>query len=225
MRLLLIEDSRHLVATMRRGLVRAGFDVDSATDGETGLRMARSRAYDVVVLDLMLPELPGLEVLRRLREGEHSVHVLVLTALDTVEQRVRGLQCGADDYLVKPFDFDELVARIQALTRRKYGKKATRIVVGPLEVDTTSRSARCGDAPISLTNREYRLLEYLAFRSGELVTRVEIQEHLYGSGTAPLSNVVDSAICALRAKLRKSCSAPLIRTRPRQGYVLTSELP
>ncbi|MCZ6598056.1 MAG: response regulator transcription factor [Planctomycetota bacterium] len=225
MRILLIEDSRKLLDSLRLGLTKSGYEVDTAADGETGLRMARGGAYDVVVLDLMLPGLPGLDVLRRLRENGSDVHVLVLTALDAVEDRVRGLRAGADDYLAKPFSFDELLARLQALTRRQFGVKTPLLRIGDLEIDTAGRVVRRGAAMVSLTHREYRLLEYLAFRRGETVSRMEIEEHLYGTRSMPLSNVVDSAICSIRTKLKRHGEMPLIHTRPRLGYVLSEEAP
>ncbi len=225
MRILLIEDSRKLLASLRLGLTRSGYEVDTAADGETGLRMARGGAYDVVVLDLMLPGLPGIDVLRSLREIGSDVHVLILTALDSVEDRVRGLRAGADDYLAKPFSFDELIARLQALTRRQFGIKTPVVRVADLEIDTAGRVVRRGDRTVSLTHREYRLLEFLAFRRGETVSRMEIEEHLYGTRSMPLSNVVDSAICSIRNKLKRHGEDPLIHTRPRLGYVLSEEAP
>ena len=225
MRILLIEDSRNLLDSLRLGLTKSGYEVNTAADGETGLRMALAGAYDVIVLDLLLPGLHGLEVLRRLRELGSEVHVLILTALDDVEDRVKGLQAGADDYLAKPFSFDELLARLQALTRRRFGSKAPVIQIGDLEVDTVGRIVRRGGETLSLTHREYRLLEFLAFRGGETVSRMEIEEHLYGSRSLPLSNVVDSAICSIRGKLKEHGDAPLIHTRPRLGYVLSEEAP
>ena len=225
MRVLLIEDSLKLVASLRMGLTRSGFEVDTATDGATGLRMASGGSYDALVLDLMLPELHGLEVLRRLRAAGSDVHILILTAMDAVEDRVRGLQEGADDYLVKPFAFDELLARLQALTRRRYGSKTPCIRVADLEIDTAARTVRRGEETLSLTHREYRLLEFLALRRGDTVSREEIEEHLYGTRSMPLSNVVDSAICSIRGKLKRLGDTPLIHTRPRLGYVLSEEAP
>jgi len=222
MRILLVEDSNHLAQSLRVGLSRLGFSVAVATEGESGARMAIGGNFDAVILDLMLPGVPGLEILRRLRDSGSEVHVLVLTALGTVEDRVRGLQAGADDYLGKPFALEELVARLQALGRRRTGRKSPVLRVADLEIDTTGRNVTRNGAPIALTNREYRMLEYLALRGGETVTREEMEEHLYGSRSLPLSNVVDSAICSLRAKLRPHGSAPLILTRPRLGYVLTA---
>ena len=222
-RILIIEDSAKLVDSLRLGLTHSGYEVATARNGELGLRLALASKWDLVVLDLMLPGLAGQEVLARLRRAGSDVHVLILTALGDVEERVRGLKAGADDFLAKPFSFDELVARIQALTRRKFGHKAPVITIGDLEIDTVARSVRRGGAALVLTHREYRLLEFLAFREGHAVTRVEIEEHLYGSRNLPLSNVVDAAVCNLRAKLKKHGTAPLLHTRPRVGYVLSSE--
>jgi two-component system OmpR family response regulator len=225
MRILLIEDSPKLVESLRLLLTRSGYEVAAARNGELGLRMAQATLWDLIVLDLMLPELSGQEVLARLRRAGSDVHVLILTALGDVEERVRGLKAGADDYLTKPFSFDELLARVQALTRRKFGHKAPVIRIGDLEVDTVARAVRRAGALLALTHREYRLLEFLAFREGHAVTRVEIEEHLYGSRNLPLSNVVDAAVCNLRAKLKEHGSAPLLHTRPRIGYVLSAEVP
>jgi DNA-binding response OmpR family regulator len=225
MRILLIEDSKKLLDSLRLGLTKSGYEVATAPNGELGLQMAQAGAYEVIVLDLMLPGLSGLELLKRLRETGNGVHVLILTALDAVADRVRGLQAGADDYLVKPFSFEELLARLQALRRRKYGAKSPQISVGGLEIDTAARRVRLGAAEIALTHREYRLLEYLALRRGEVVSRGEIEEHLYGSSALPLSNVVESTICSIRSKLKEQGAASVIQTRPRQGYVLGEGLP
>jgi len=224
-RILLIEDSAKLTDSLRLGLTKSGFDVATAADGELGLRMAQRGGYDVVVLDLMLPKLHGLELLQALRATGDAVHVLILTAMDAVEDRVRGLKAGADDYLVKPFSFDELLARLQALVRRKYGTKQTQIEVGDLVLDTAEHLARCGATDLSLTHREYRLLEFLVFRRDRTVTREEIERHLYGSAGVAMSNVVDSAICSIRGKLKKAGGRALIHTRPRLGYVLAEEAP
>ncbi len=225
MRILLIEDSPTLLDSLRLGLTRSGYEVASAADGALGLRMALGGSWDIVVLDLMLPSLSGHEILERLRAAGSNANVLILTALGAVEDRVRGLQAGADDYLGKPFSFDEFLARVQALTRRRFGRKTPVIRIRDLEIDTVGRIVRRNGALVSLTHREYRLLELLAFREGETVTRMEIEEHLYGSRSLPLSNTIDSAVCNIRGKLKEHGAAPLIHTRPRIGYVLCAEPP
>ncbi|NOT31319.1 MAG: response regulator transcription factor [Planctomycetes bacterium] len=225
MRILLIEDSKKLVDSLRQELTRSGFEVGSAANGELGLRLALGGTWDLVVLDLMLPDLSGHEVLRQMRAQGCQAYVLILTALGAVEERVRGLQAGADDYLGKPFSFDELLARVQALTRRKHGQRSPVIRIADLEIDTAGRIVRRNGAVVSLTNREYRLLELLALRNGDTVSRMEIEEHLHGSRSLPLSNVVDSAVCNIRAKLKEHGAAALIHTRPRLGYVLSAEAP
>jgi DNA-binding response OmpR family regulator len=214
-RLLLIEDSKRLLSSLVRGLRKAGYSVDATGDGREGLWSAESTDYDVIVLDLMLPSMDGLTLLQRLRK-QKDTHVLILTAKDTLEDRVRGLQMGADDYLIKPFAFEELLARVQALCRRSYRRKNPSLVIGPLEIDLAKKSARCDGEPLELSSREFMLLEYLAMRRGELVTRPEIERHIYDELVEPMSNVVDSAICVLRKKIRH----PLIQTRRGLGYVL-----
>lgn len=218
MRLLLIEDSARLQRAVAVALRRTGYAVDAASDGEEGLWLATSNTYDAIILDLMLPKMDGLTVLRKLRESGRDTHVLILTALDAVPDRVEGLRAGADDYLVKPFALEELQARVDALCRRAYGVKRAVLRVGPLALDTASRQASVDGAGLDLSPREFALLEYLARREGEVVTRTEIEAHIYDEHVDPLSNVVDSAICLLRKKL----GAPLIQTRRGQGYVLSA---
>jgi DNA-binding response OmpR family regulator len=224
-RLLLVEDSQRLQRSLGLGLRRLGYAVDVAGDGEEGLRLAENDEYDVIILDLMLPRLDGLSVLKRLRDAGGDAHVLILTARDTVDDRVRGLQAGADDFLVKPFAFAELVARVQALVRRRHGTKNPRVVVGPLEIDTAARRvARDGDA-LTLTPREYALLEYLAAHPGQVVTRDEIEAHLYDGRIELASNAVDSAVCALRRRLDVPGRPSFIETRRGLGYVLREPPP
>ncbi len=220
MRLLLIEDSARLQRSLGLGLRRAGYALDAATDGNEGLTLAQSHAYDVIILDLMLPGLDGMSVLRRLRADGGDAHVLILTARDTLDDRVAGLRAGADDVLIKPFAFEELLARIEALVRRRHGQKNPKIVIGELEIDTAARRvARAGQA-ITLAPREYALLEYLAARRGEVVTRSEIEEHLYDGRAELASNAVDSAVCALRRRIDADDGPSLIETRRGHGYVL-----
>jgi DNA-binding response OmpR family regulator len=220
MRVLLVEDSARLQQSITAALRRSGYAVDSGADGEDGLWQAESNDYDAIVLDLMLPKIDGLEVLRRLRAKGKMTPVLLLTAKDTVDDRVRGLNEGADDYLVKPFALEELLARVQALCRRKYSVKATRLEFGDLTIDTAAKKVWRAQQLIELTSREYSLLEYLANRKGAVVSRAEIEEHIYDGLVDPMSNVVDSAICILRRKLADPNPAPLIHTRRGQGYVL-----
>lgn len=216
MRLLLVEDSPRLQRSVTTALRQSGYAVDVAGDGEDGLWRASSHDYDAIVLDIMLPKLDGLTVLRRLREAGRNTHVLLLTARDTVPDRVTGLQSGADDYLVKPFALEELLARVAALCRRGYGAKQAGITIGELRLDSAARQATFAGERLDLTPREFALLEYLARRRGEVVSRADIEAHIYDELVDPMSNVVDSAICTLRKKL----AAPLIRTRRGQGYVL-----
>ena len=220
MRILLVEDSKLLQRSVGTGLRKAGYAVDVTGDGAEGLWYAESNQYDVIILDLMLPGLDGLTLLRRLRAHGKDTHVLVLTAKDTVADRVRGLQTGADDYLIKPFAFEELLARVQALCRRGYGQKKSRLRIGDLEIDMAARTVKRAGDVIDLTAREYRLLEYLALRRGEVVSRSEIEEHIYGDSVDPLSNVVDSAICMLRRKITLPGGTSLIVTKRGLGYVM-----
>ncbi len=219
MRLLLVEDSERLRRYLAKGLRQAGYAVDVAGDGEQGLWLAMENDYDVIILDRMLPKLDGIAVLRRLREAGRNTHVLILTAKDTVPDRVFGLEQGADDYLVKPFAFEELLARVQALARRKYGITSHSITVGELTIDMARRVVTHGHDEITLRPREYALLELLAVRQGEVVTRSEIEQHIYDETAEPMSNVVNAAVCILRKKL-DAAGGPSIRTRRGMGYVL-----
>jgi DNA-binding response OmpR family regulator len=223
MRLLLVEDYAPLRRSLEQGLREADFAVDASGDGEEGLWYATANAYDAIVLDLMLPKLDGLTVLKRLRDAGGQAPVLILTARDGVDDRVRGLDLGADDYLAKPFAFPELLARVRALTRRAYARKEPVIRVGPLTLDTNARSVQVAGETVALTAREYALLELLARRAGELVTRGDIIEHCYDFAADSLSNVVDVYIGYLRRKLERPGQARLIHTRRGQGYLLAAE--
>jgi DNA-binding response OmpR family regulator len=220
MRVLLVEDSVRLQQSVGTALRRSGYAVDVAGDGEEGLWHAMSNDYDAVVMDIMLPKQDGLEVLRRLRAEGRQTPVLLLTAKDTVGDRVRGLNQGADDYLIKPFALEELLARVQVLCRRKYHIADTRIVIDDLVIDTLAKRVKRAGRGLELTSREYALIEYLASRRGAVVSRAEIEEHIYDGLVDPMSNVVDSAICIVRRKLSVGGSRPLIHTRRGQGYVL-----
>lgn len=223
MRLLLVEDYDPLRRSVAQGLREAGFAVDAVADGEDALRRAGATEYDVVVLDLMLPQVDGLTVLRNLRARKHPARVLILTAKDVVSDRVAGLDAGADDYLVKPFAFEELLARVKALVRRRYTEGATAIRVGDLLIDLGARRAERGGNSLDLTAREYALLEFLALRAGQVVSRDEIWEHTYDFAASPGSNVVDVYIGHLRRKLEEHGRPRLIHTRRGMGYVLEEQ--
>ena len=219
MRVLFVEDSNSLRTSVRRALRHAGFAVDLAADGEAGLDAAEMNDYDALILDIMLPKLNGLTLLRRLRAAGKTTHVLLLTARDTVADRVVGLRQGADDYLVKPFALEELLARVEALCRRAYGAKDTQLRIGPLAFDFAARRVQRDGADVELTAREWRLLEYLARRRGQVVPRMEIEAHIYDECVEPMSNVVDAAVYALRRKI----GTEMIHTRRGLGYVLEAE--
>ncbi len=227
MRILIVEDSAVLRDSLAQGLREAGFAVDAVGDGKRGLLHAQTTDYDVIVLDWMLPEMDGAAVLSRLRARGVASAVLMLTARDAVDDRVLGLSTGADDYLVKPFAFKELVARIRALARRRHAVAATMVRVGPLVIDTSARMARVGarseaggGVMVELTPREYALLEYLAMRVGKPVGRAELEEHLYDDRSPVFSNAIDSAVAGLRGKLEAAGCPALIHTRRKVGYVL-----
>ena len=220
MRILLVEDQLPLVKALRQGLEEEGFAVDTATDGEEADVKARTTPYDVIVLDIMLPKVDGLTLLKRWRAGGIETHVLMLTAKGTLSDRVAGLDSGADDYLGKPFELDELLARIRALIRRGHQKKDPMIRVHDLSLDTSARAVARGGKKIPLTPREYALLEFLAFHAGSVVTRTMIWEHLYDEYDENTSNVVDVYIRYLRNKIDKGFEMPLILTKWGEGYML-----
>ena len=223
MRVLLIEDFELLRDSVAHGLREAGYAVDAAADGEEGLWYARSNPYDVLILDLMLPKLDGLTLLRKLRDKNAQTHVLILTARDAPEDRVRGLDLGADDYVVKPFVFAELLARVRALVRRRYQVKSPVIRVADLEVDTSARRVRRAGHTVELSPREYVFLEFLAIRAGQVVTRTDIWDHLYDFNSETDSNVVEVFIAHLRKKIERVGLPRLIHTRRGHGYVLAEE--
>jgi DNA-binding response OmpR family regulator len=223
MRVLLIEDYRPLQTSLTKGLREAGFAVDVTGDGREGLWYAKSNDYDVIILDLMLPGLDGLSILSKLRAEGRQNHVLILTAKDTLQDKVKGLNLGADDYLVKPFAFEELLARLRALVRRSYAKKNPNIEVGDLRIELTSQRVWRGKEEINLTPREYALLEYLAMHTGEMISRTDIWEHVYEFGSSASSNVVDVYIGYLRGKIERPNKPALINTVRGRGYVLGAQ--
>jgi len=220
MRVLLIEDYQPLRRSLEQGLREAGFSVDASADGEEGLWYAVTNAYDAIILDLMLPKLDGLTVLERLRSAGNRTPVMILTARDSVDDRVRGLDRGADDYLTKPFALAELLARLRVMVRRGYTRPETVLNIGYLTLDTAARSVAVAGEAVPLTAKEYALLELLARRSGELVTRQDIIEHCYDFAAEAGSNVIDVYIGYLRRKLEHPDRPRLIHTRRGQGYLL-----
>jgi two-component system OmpR family response regulator len=220
MKILVIEDYAPLRESLCKGLREESFTVESAADGEEGLWMARNGQADVIVLDLMLPKLDGLSLLARLRREDTHTPVLVLTARGAVEDRVKGLNTGADDYLPKPFSFDELLARIQALLRRRYDERSPVLQAGPIRIETTAKRVTLAGKEVHLTPREYNLLELLARRAGEVLSRGEIWDCLYEFESQTSSNVVDVYIGYLRRKLDLPDRPSLIETVRGYGYRL-----
>jgi len=218
-RVLVVEDEPRVRSFLRRGLVEAGLAVDAVAEGQAALELALANPYDAIVLDLMLPGKDGLEVLRELRSRRCATPVLVLTARDAVEDKVRGLDAGADDYLPKPFAFAELLARVRALLRR--GSPQTSVLsVGDLRIDLAARSAERAGRPLELTAKEFALLEYLARHAGEVVTRTMIAQHVWDIDFDTFSNVIDVYIRYLRRKVDDPFETKLIQTRRGVGYVL-----
>jgi two-component system OmpR family response regulator len=215
MRLLVIEDDSALRQSLAATLREENYAVDTAADGEEGVYKARCGAYDAILLDLMLPRLDGWQVLAQLRP-ECRTPVLMLTARDAVADRVKGLNSGADDYLTKPFDIDELLARIRALIRRAAGRPHPTLAIGDIAVDTALRRVARAGAPVALTAREYALFEYLALHRGQIVTRTTLYEHLFDEEDATLSNLLDVHVSNLRKKL----GYDLIVTRRGHGYCI-----
>ncbi len=223
MRILVVEDNRSLLKTLKKGLVEESFAVDTAEDGEEGLYLAGINDYDIVILDLLLPKIDGWTVLREMRAKGLSTHVLILTARDAPEDKVRGLDGGADDYLTKPFRFEELLARVRALIRRKYQAKNPRLAVADLEIDTSSHRVLRGGREIPLQPKEYALLEYLAHRAGEIVPRAAIWEHLYDWQDDTTSNIIDVYISRLRRKIDRPGLRPLFQTIRGEGYLMRGD--
>lgn len=215
MRVLIVEDEEVLAETVRRAFVEDGFSVDVASDGESGLFNAQSWTYDAIILDLMLPRLSGFEVLKRLR-AKSTTPVLILTARDGLDDKLKGLNSGADDYLTKPFQLTELIARVRALVRRSAGKPSPLLKLGDVEIDTAAKVIRKKSRAVELTPKEYALAEFMALHKGELVTRTMIYDHLYDENDDTFSNVVDVYVSNLRRKLGKE----FIETRRNQGYIL-----
>ena len=215
MRLLIVEDEPRLLRSLERGFRDEGYAVDTAADGEEGIFKAENYDYDAILLDVMLPKLDGWEVLARLRK-QKATPVLMLTARDSPADRVRGLDTGADDYVPKPFDLTELLARVRALIRRSANRTTNKITLGDVEIDMRARSVSRAGQPVVLTAREYAILEYLALHRGKVISRTQLYEHLFDENDDTLSNLVDVHIFSIRKKLGQN----VIATRRGQGYCI-----
>jgi len=219
MRLLVVEDYRPLRTSVAQALREEGYSVDESERGDDGYALAQANDYDVILLDLMLPGLGGFEFLTQLRADGRRSHVLILTARDALDDRIRGLDLGGDDYLVKPFAMQELLARVRALLRREYVQKAPTLEVGHVHIHTVSHTVMVDGDKVEFTAKEYALLEYLARRSGQVVSRLEIWEHLYDENSTTMSNVVDVYIGYLRKKIEIDGRPKLLVTRRGEGYL------
>ena len=220
MRILLVEDDAKVARFIRNGLREEGFAVDVAEDGQQGLQFARDFEYDVVILDILLPKLDGISVLKAIRAHDPQTPILMLTAMDTVEDKIRGLNKGADDYLTKPFAFEELLARIRALLRRKYRTASTALRFEDLRVDLVTHQVFRGDREIQLTPKEFALLEYFLQNPNKILTRTMIAEHVWDYHFDPETNVIDVYMNYLRNKIDRDFSVKLIHTIRGVGYIL-----
>jgi two-component system OmpR family response regulator len=221
MRLLLVEDDKKIASFIEKGLKEAGFSVDVSHDGQDGLSLALTEPYDVAVIDIMLPRLDGLSVIERMRQRDVGTPVLILSAKQSVDDRIHGLQRGGDDYMVKPFSFNELLARIQALIRRdKSNLKSTKLIVGTLQMDLLKHEVHRDGEKIELPAKEYALLEYMMRNSEVVLTKTSILEKVYDYSFDPQTNVVDVLVCRLRNKVDKNFKDKMIHTVRGMGYVL-----
>jgi DNA-binding response OmpR family regulator len=219
MRVLIVEDDHRLAASVRRGLEEAGIAADAVFDGEEALAAALTTSYDVILLDVMLPKVDGIEVSRRLRSSRMNAPILMLTARDSIEDRVAGLEAGADDYLVKPFALREVVARVRALTRRHLSDRMAVLIAGPLALDTSARRLAVAGRPLELTPKEYAILEYFMLNQGRLLTRDQVIEHVWDYDFDGGRNLVETYVNRLRGKLtRAGAEDPFITVRGARGY-------
>ena len=225
MRILLAEDDRQLRESIARGLREASYAVDDAPDGDRAIYLAAVNEYDAIILDIVLPGKDGLEVCRAIRRKGVHAPILMLTARDTVEDKITGLDAGADDYLTKPFDFGELLARLRALVRRRGDVLPGELSVADLVVDTRRHSARRGKREITLTTKEYALLEHLVRNAGRIVSRAEINAHVWDDNHDPFSNLIDVYVSRLRRKVDGGERVALISTRRGVGYMLSAPVP
>ena len=220
MRILVVDDDVRLASVIERGLIEEGYAIDVSHDGEEARYLGEIRAYDLVILDIMMPKVDGLTVCRALREAGRDTPILLLTARDAIDDRVRGLDAGADDYLIKPFAFDELLARVRALTRRHAPTRSTVLTIGALRLDTVARKLERDGEPVDLTAKEYAVLEYLMRNPGALITRGMVEEHAWNNDFDSVSNLVDVYIRRLRAKIDRPGESSAIETVRGAGYRL-----
>lgn len=223
MRILVVEDEKKVASFIKKGLEEEYYSVDVAFDGKEGLKLALSEEYDLIILDLMLPFKDGLSILKELRSEKIFTPVLILTARDTIQDKVTGLDSGADDYLAKPFSFEELLARIRALLRRNSVDKNNILKAGDLKLDTQAHKAYRNDIEIQLTAKEYAILEYLMRNKNRVVSRTKISEHIYEFHFDPETNVIDVYINKLRNKVDKGFEKPIIRTVRGVGYLIKDD--
>lgn len=223
MKILVVEDDRRLSSLIKRGLEEHAFVVDLCHDGEEGLYLAETSPYDAIVLDVMMPEMDGFTMLRKLREQSNEVPVIMLTARGEVENRIKGLNSGADDYLAKPFDFMELVARLTAVIRRSKGQPASMLCIADLGLDLNAKSVMRGGVDIPLSAKEYAILEYLALNRNRVISRTELSEHVYDMNFDLDSNIIDVYINRLRKKIDKGHDLSLIQTKRGEGYMLKED--
>ena len=221
MRILVVEDDKKIASLIVKGFKQAGFAVDHAIDGEDGLHLALTEPYDACIIDIMLPKLDGLRLIDEMRHQKINAPVIILSAKRSVDDRVKGLQTGSDDYLTKPFAFSELLARVQSLIRRASAPALpTRLIVGDLHLDLLTREVYRGDQKIELQPREFALLEYLMRNVGRVVSKTMIMEHVWEYNFDPQTNVVDVLVCRLRNKVERDAEMKMIHTIRGVGYVL-----
>lgn len=223
MRILIIEDEKNLAQILKKGLEENGFTAEVSLDGEEGLYMAETYPYDAVLLDIMLPKMDGLTILNKLRAKRIDVPALMITAKGEVEDKIKGLSIGADDYIAKPFEFSELLARLKAVIRRSKGKPSPIITIDNLVIDTNSRTVKKAGKEIRLSAREYNLLEYLALNEGRVISRTELIEHVYDAEFDLDSNIIDVYINYLRNKIDKGFDKQIIKTIRGAGYILEGD--
>jgi DNA-binding response OmpR family regulator len=224
MKILVVEDEQRLARLLKKGLEENAFAVDVCHDGEEGLYMAETSPYDAMVLDVMMPKMDGFTLLRNLRERNIQTPVIMLTARGEVESRVKGLNSGADDYLSKPFDFAELLARLTALIRRSKGQPASQLCVADLHIDLNAKTVHRAGVNVPLSAKEYAILEYLVMNKGRVISRTELSEHVYDMNFDLDSNIIDVYINRLRKKIDKDHPRPLIQTRRGEGYIIAEDI-